>query len=112
MADALRYIACGLAGTLARRESLKGPEHIGEPIQAMRARVLAWVANGIEVRVVTDSAGIAGRGAAIKAWLKNNGFPPLIVTNVMEPGMIEYWGTRCVRVIANVGQPQDGGLGE
>lgn len=47
------WIAVDLDGTLARFDHWRGPEHIGEPVPAMLARVQAWRAAGIEVRIFT-----------------------------------------------------------
>lgn len=47
------HIAVDLDGVLAEDHGWEGPEHIGAPVPAMLARVKAWRADGIEVRIFT-----------------------------------------------------------
>jgi hypothetical protein len=48
-----RHVLVDLDKTLAHFDHWRGPEHIGEPVPAMLARVQAWRAAGIEVRIFT-----------------------------------------------------------
>src|SRR6185369_3104899 len=50
------YIAVDLDGTLAEHHTWLGPYHIGKPIQKMVDRIKAWLAAGIEVRILTARA--------------------------------------------------------
>jgi hypothetical protein len=47
------WIGVDLDGTLAKYDGWKGPEHIGEPVPAMVARVKAWLKARREVRIFT-----------------------------------------------------------
>lgn len=47
------WIGVDLDGTLAHYDYWRGFDHIGEPIPLMADRVKQWLADGIEVRIVT-----------------------------------------------------------
>lgn len=97
-----------LDGTLAHYEGWKGPDHIGEPIPAMLARVRTWLAEGKQVRIFTARACIPDQIPPVKAWLAKHGLPDLEVTNQKDYGMIALWDDRCVQVIPNTGMRADG----
>lgn len=99
------WIGVDLDGTLAYYDGWKGAEHIGAPIPAMMERVKAWLEQGIEVRIFTARAGFENGVWPIKVWLKIQGLPPLMVTNVKDSNMIELWDDRAVRVKMNTGVP-------
>lgn len=99
------WIGVDLDGTLALYDGWAGPEHIGPPIAPMKERVLRWLREGVEVRIFTARASVPDQIPPIKAWLLENGFPDLVVTNVKDFQMIELWDDRCVQVQPNAGVP-------
>lgn len=99
------WIGVDLDATLAHYDSWKGAEHIGDPIPAMKARVLAWIEEGREVRIFTARCCVPEAIPPIREWLRRHGFPDLAITNVKDFGMIELWDDRCVQVQPNAGVP-------
>ena len=97
------WIGVDLDGTLAHYTGWLGPEHIGEPIIPMLARVNNWLALGKEVRIFTARASDPSQIPAVKKWLANLGLD-LQVTNVKDFAMIELWDDRCVQVELNTGK--------
>ncbi len=72
-------IAVDLDGTLARYTEFRGATTIGEPIPAMRDRVLDWISRGKTVVIFTarmsderSSEERAKVKTAIEAWCKEN----------------------------------------
>lgn len=113
--DRSGYIAVDLDGTLAEFHTWKGPYHIGAPIVKMQERVKKWLAEGIEVKILTaratpDMDGNADPAvvAAIRAWCKLHLGQGLDVTNAKTYDMIEIWDDRAVQVIPNTGERADG----
>jgi hypothetical protein len=53
------WIGVDLDGTAAKYDGWKGPTEIGEPILPMIARIRAWRARGIEVRIFTARVAIS-----------------------------------------------------
>lgn len=108
------WIGVDLDGTLAHYDGWKGPEHIGEPIRPMLARVKVWRSGGREVRIFsarvwTDGTPQRDREAqiarlAIQCWLEKHLGETLPVTNVKDLAMIELWDDRAVRIMPNTGQ--------
>jgi hypothetical protein len=98
------WIGVDLDGTLAQYGGWKGPEHIGEPIPAMMARVNQWLAEGKQVKIFTARACIPEQVQPIRDWLKKHGLPELEITNVKDFSMIELWDDRCVHVKINTGE--------
>lgn len=126
------WIGVDLDGTLAHYEGYRGPEHIGEPVPAMRERVMRWLAEGREVRIFTarvfplihvpagpenplhggvalgcsrdriDEAWAAAK--AIRAWCETNVGQALPVTCVKDYSMIELYDDRAVQVRPNTGE--------
>ncbi len=99
------WIGVDLDCTLAYYDGWKGPEHIGEPIPRMLARVKAWVDAGHTVKIFTARASDPEQVPHVTAWLEKHGIGGLEITNVKDFGMIELWDDRCVRVIPNMGVP-------
>ena len=97
------WIGVDLDGTLAQYDEWKGIEHIGEPIQPMMARVNAWVAKGVIVKIFTARAGVPEQIPFIHAWLEKHGLPRLEVTNIKDFAMVELWDDRCIQVVSNTG---------
>lgn len=107
------WIGVDLDGTLAEYDGWKGVEHIGQPVPAMVGRVLKWLAEGREVRIMTarvsgplESA--AAALAPIQAWCAEHIGVVLPVTNVKDYAMIELWDDRAVQVVPNTGRRADG----
>lgn len=106
------WIGVDLDGTLAHYEGWLGISVIGEPIPAMIARVKAWLADGVKVKIFTARVCSFGdpelddeaRGA-IQEWCRLHVGEVLEVTNVKDFAMIELWDDRAVRVQMNTGEP-------
>lgn len=109
------WIGVDLDGSLAHHGTWYGPYSIGQPIPKMLARVKKWVAEGIEVRIVTARAQRDDDGArdeavvlAIQNWLEIHVGVRLAVTNEKDYNMIELWDDRAVQLIPNTGERADG----
>lgn len=105
------WIGVDLDGTLANYGGWVCPDHIGEPVAPMVARVKAWLADGIEVRIFTARAWRAGDDeiSAIQDWSEKHIGVRLPVTCAKDYRMIELWDDRAVRVRTNCGVPCCGG---
>jgi len=99
------WVGVDLDGTLAHYDEWKGIEHIGEPIQPMMARVHAWVAEGLTVKIFTARASLPEQIPFIHEWLAKHGLPHLEITNIKDFRMVELWDDRCIQVIINTGMP-------
>lgn len=112
------WIAVDLDGTLAVYDHWRGPEHIGEPVPIMLARVKRWLAEGKDVRIFTarmhhlschDSlAEMTAVCEAIERWCEKHIGQQLAITCEKDYGMIELWDDRCVQVEKNTGRRMDG----
>lgn len=107
------WVGVDLDGTLARYDSWRGAEHIGDPIEPMMDRVRHWLAAGIDVRIFTARVACdepeRGRVTAIiQAWLERHGLPALAVTCIKDYAMMSLWDDRCVQVVPNTGERADG----
>lgn len=107
------WIGVDLDGTLAHYDGWRGLVHIGEPVEAMLARVRRWLAEGREVRIMTarvsgspESAGIAR--TAIEGWCFEHLGQVLQITNSKDFDMLELWDDRAVQVVPNTGLRADG----
>lgn len=116
------WIGVDLDGTLAHYGGYKGPDHIGEPVPAMLARVKKWLADGVEVKIFTArvdggtaAINLGNRAGAdfedveavkktIREWCVRHVGVALEVTNRKDYGMIELWDDRCVQVEMNTGR--------
>jgi hypothetical protein len=98
------WIGCDLDGTLAEYYPGHFGTFIGQPIPLMKTRVLKWLADGYEVRIMTARATDEMQVMLIKQWLVDNGFPPLEVTNMKDYNMLELWDDRAVQVEMNTGK--------
>lgn len=101
------WIGVDLDGTLAHYDGWHGVEHIGAPIPAMLARVKAWLAAGIEVRIVTARACETKAVPWINEWCREHLGQALTVTTSKDFGMVELWDDRAVQVEMNTGMPVD-----
>lgn len=95
------WIGVDLDGTLAFYEGAQ--IGIGAPIEAMRERVLKWLAQGFEVRIFTARAGDPLQVEMVRLWLDEHGMGGLAITNVKDFDMIELWDDRAVQVELNTG---------
>jgi len=102
--DYERWIGVDLDGTLANHTSWKGDKHIGEPVPEMMNRVKQWIKQGKIVKIFTARASTAKAIPYIKAWLEKHGIGQLEITNIKDPGMIQLWDDRAVRVQKNTGK--------
>lgn len=106
------WIGVDLDGTLAKQDDSKpyDSERIGEPIKPMLDRVKEWVKAGKKVKIFTARADDEIAVNAIKAWLKKHDpddeydLNDLEVTNLKDPGMIEFWDDKAVAVEKNTGK--------
>lgn len=113
------WIGVDFDGTLAtygKELGVRYPE-LGEPVPRMVRRVRAWLADGLEVRIVTarvsSSGNDGGEGnppdtvenqrARIQAWCLRHLGRLLPVTAEKDGGMLELWDDRAVRVNRNTG---------
>src|SRR5262249_13685826 len=101
-------IGVDLDGTLATYDTWKGVAHIGDPVPAMLARVKAWLAEGVDVRIFTARVSAPEERViatlAIADWCEMHGLPRLPVTNAKDFAMIELWDDRAVQVEPNTGK--------
>jgi hypothetical protein len=111
------WIGVDLDGTLAFYDQPRGPEHIGEPIPAMLARVRRWLIEGKDVRIFTarvsvgdvvlsmnEDGGVMTAERLIKNWCKKHLGRELPVTCKKDYGMVQLWDDRCIQVIPNTGR--------
>lgn len=105
------WIGVDLDGTLAEYDHWRGEEHIGAPIPIMVNRVKLWIATGIQVKIMTARASVAGRGEeqraknieTIQAWALQHLGQKLEVTSDKDWGMTELWDDRAIAVVPNKG---------
>lgn len=109
------WIGVDFDGTLVHHPEDGGVGNIGEPIPKMVERVRAWIAEGMEVRIVTarvsgtDEYGfVRTQRMMIQKFLNSLGLPTLPVTCEKDYDMIELWDDRAVQVIPNTGERADG----
>jgi hypothetical protein len=106
------WIGVDLDGTLAVYHGWIAASHIGEPIAPMANRVLAWLAEGKDVRIFTArvTPGKIDRAECIKAidqWCEDVFGQTLPITHEKDTGMLELWDDRAVQVIPNTGRRAD-----
>jgi hypothetical protein len=100
------WIGVDLDGTLAHYEGW-GDGSIGAPIPLMVERVKSWLAQGIQVRIMTARVGMHVEGDTcrrqhdlISLWCAEHLGRALEVTNEKDFGMIELWDDRAISVEA------------
>lgn len=110
------HICFDLDGTLAVHGEWRGVNHIGAPIAANVDRLLALIAAGHTVKIMT--ARVCRPGAeselarqAIHNWLKRHGLPKLEVTCVKDYAMRFLVDDRVVSVETNTGKILGGPVG-
>lgn len=104
------WIGVDLDGTLAHYKGWDGGK-IGPPVPAMLARVKAWLADGVEVRIFTARVAHDPDGDQkhrIFLWCEQHIGQRLRVTCCKDFAMIELYDDRCVQVEANTGRRLDG----
>ena len=108
------WIGVDFDGTLAVYGRWDGGK-VGAPIPRMVERVKAWLAAGIEVRIVTARVGpslapaeIVEARQTIDAWLEQHLGRTLLITASKDHRMVELWDDRAVQVIQNTGERADG----
>lgn len=111
------WIGVDLDGTLAEYHGWDGTPQanggIGEPIEEMRQRVMAWLDAGQEVRIVTArvAQGLTAGSIImsnhqhhfIQQWCIDNLGRVLPITCQKDMAMIELWDDRAVQVEKNTG---------
>lgn len=98
------WIGVDLDGTLAKYSKGQGSA-IGKPFPAMVKKIEGWIDNKIEVRIFTARADSSKEREKIKKWLKDNGLPDLVITNIKDRYMQELWDDKAIRVSYNTGKP-------
>ena len=111
------WIGCDFDGTIAYYDGWQGETTFGKPIPLMIERIKGWLADGIEVRVVTarvgvqngphaeETVGVEVIREAIENYCEEHIGVKLQVTNEKDMGMMELWDDRAVQVIVNTGRP-------
>ena len=102
------WIGVDFDRTLAKYDKWAGGTDLGEPVPAMLARVLGWIAEGKTVKIFTARACFPELIPPVKEWLIKHGLGDLEITNVKDFGMIELWDDRAIGVIPNTGVRADG----
>lgn len=109
----MSWIGVDLDGTLAYYDKWRGETHIGPPIPVMLERVKFWLANGVEVRIVTarvatnDEKELVAVVSAIDTWCNLHLGQTLSVTCSKDYDMVELWDDRVVQVEKNTGRRVD-----
>lgn len=115
------WIGVDLDGTMFTYDTWIGWNQFGQPIEPMVARVRAWTAAHVEVRIFTArvSYPLATQSRCrvtgqmfdgymmrneIQNLLERHGLPRLEVTCVKDVDMIELWDDRAVQVVPNTGR--------
>ena len=105
------WIGVDLDGTLAVYDKWEGIGVIGEPIPLMRQRVINWLAEGKDVRIMTARASTEYAEEeilAIRKWCLEHLGQELEVTCIKDRYMEELWDDRAVQVVPNTGLRADG----
>lgn len=98
------WIGVDLDGTLAHYDSGQGIATVGAPVPRMLARVLAWLADGEDVRVFTARANEPGQIPLIEEWCQRHLGVVLPVTATKDYEMVQLWDDRAVAVRKNTGE--------
>jgi hypothetical protein len=111
------WIGVDLDGTLAMYDGWMGPDHIGQPIPAMLHRVIKWLSEGQDVRIMTARVSHDGTEhriaeccrarEAIAKWCLQHVGRVLPITCMKDYSMVELWDDRAVQVIPNTGVRAD-----
>lgn len=104
------YYAVDLDGTLAHNSNTSNTLEIGLPVPLMLSRVLRWLKEGKEVRVVTarvnseDNPHADKQRLVIEKWLQKYVGQKLPITCKKSHNMVELWDDRAVQIIPNTGE--------
>ena len=102
--ESKKSIAVDLDGTLAEYTGWKGINHIGKPLKPMVNRIYKWISEGYQVKIFTARAADPRSYDIIRNWLRANGLPDMVITNVKDSSMKEIWDDLAVRVKKNTGE--------
>ncbi len=99
-------IAVDLDGTLAHHDGRPfDPEHIGEPVPRMLAKVKKFLKDGEEVVILTARATEEKNIPPIKAWLKKHGLEAIKrITNEKTPDIETLYDDIAVGIRRNTGK--------
>ena len=97
------WIGVDLDRTLAHYDEFRGEDHIGEPIMPMVDLVKEWLADGMDVRVLTARAKSPISVAAIQKWCELHIGKALPVTSEKDYHMICLYDDRAIQVEPNTG---------
>lgn len=101
------WIGVGLDGTLAEYHGYTTEGAIGPPVTTMLLRVMKWLEDGVEVRIVTARADNPKAVDAIRRWCTTHVGRDLPITNKKDYSMHQLWDDRTVQVIPNTGRRAD-----
>jgi hypothetical protein len=99
------WVGVDLDGTLAHWEDGygAGDTPIGQAVEPMLARVRAWLAVGLTVKIFTARAAEKDQIPVVREWLRQHGLHELEITNAKDCDMVEMWDDRAVTVVRNTG---------
>ena len=105
------WIGVDLDGTLAHSHNDGAIGSIGEPIHSMVERVIGWIKENIEVRIVTARVSSnlppeerQAATDAIREWCWTHIGHYLVVTSEKDYGMLELWDDRAISIEHNTGK--------
>lgn len=109
------WIGVDFDGTLATYYG-GGLAPLGEPIPKMVARVIKWLNEGKDVRIMTarmnpinhDPVVLSGQRHLLEQWCLKHFGQVLPLTYMKDYLMVELWDDRAVQVIPNTGERADG----
>jgi hypothetical protein len=100
-----KWIGVDLDGTLAMRKDGDPLTIIGKPLEPMVARVIGWLAQGLEVRILTARVAsihtpkeIAKQRKLISSWCLQNIGRVLPITAEKDHEMEVLWDDRAIQV--------------
>src|SRR6267154_539270 len=106
------WVGVDFDGTLAENaRSMSDPFEIGQPVPLMLGKVLRWLYEGKEVRIVTarvnseNNPHVEKQRIVVDRWIKKYIGQSLPITCKKSHAMIELWDDRAVQVIPNTGEP-------
>ena len=100
------WIGVDLDGTLAEYHGWKDDGSVGEPIPLMVDRVIKWLDEGKNVKIMTarvSGVDYTGQTKIIQDWCRKHLGTILPVTCSKDYAMIELWDDRAVGVVTNTG---------
>lgn len=105
------WIGVDLDGTLAEYHGWRDDGQIGPPVPLMVDRVLKWLREGKDVRIVTarvSPPNVEEQTVLVKEWCAKHLGTVLPVTCSKDYQMLELWDDRAIQVISNTGLRVDG----